>query len=81
MWRRYTVLLCVLLAQAAVGYTQYFTNVPALLVGIHVTGATALWIAVLTFHLGLFAWRPEPVLAVADERRAGRVTDAVAVTP
>ena len=31
------------LLQAGVGYTQYFNEVPALLVGIHVAGATALW--------------------------------------
>jgi cytochrome c oxidase assembly protein subunit 15 len=31
------------LLQAAVGYTQYFTDVPPLLVGIHVAGATVLW--------------------------------------
>lgn len=29
------------LAQAAIGYVQYFNDVPALLVGIHVAGATA----------------------------------------
>ena len=28
-------------AQAAIGYVQYFNDVPALLVGIHVAGATA----------------------------------------
>jgi cytochrome c oxidase assembly protein subunit 15 len=39
------LLLLVLLAQAAVGYTQYFTGVPALLVGVHVCGALAVWIA------------------------------------
>jgi cytochrome c oxidase assembly protein subunit 15 len=80
VWRRYTALLVVLLAQAAVGYTQYFTNVPVLLVGIHVAGATSLWIAVLTYHLGLFAWRTEPALAVESERRAAGVPEAVAVT-
>jgi heme a synthase len=31
------------LLQAAVGYTQYFNDVPALLVGVHVAGATVLW--------------------------------------
>jgi heme a synthase len=31
------------LLQAAVGYTQYFNDVPPLLVGIHVAGATVLW--------------------------------------
>jgi cytochrome c oxidase assembly protein subunit 15 len=49
------VLLAVLVAQAAVGYAQYFTGVPVLLVGIHVAGATAVWVAVLHFHLSL--WR------------------------
>ena len=31
------------LLQAAVGYTQYFNDVPPLLVGLHVAGATVLW--------------------------------------
>jgi heme a synthase len=29
--------------QAAIGYTQYFNDVPPLLVGLHVAGATVLW--------------------------------------
>ncbi|MET0460810.1 MAG: COX15/CtaA family protein [Ilumatobacteraceae bacterium] len=33
----------VALLQAAVGYVQYFSDVPPLLVGLHVAGATALW--------------------------------------
>jgi cytochrome c oxidase assembly protein subunit 15 len=51
--RRLTVLLAVLLAQAGVGYAQYFNDIPALLVGIHVAGATALWAATLWFALGV----------------------------
>lgn len=51
--RRGTVLLAVLVAQGAVGYTQYFTGVPVLLVGIHIAGAVSVWSAVLWFHLGL----------------------------
>lgn len=47
------VLLTVLFAQGAIGYLQYFTDVPALLVAIHMAGATALWVAVLRFRLGL----------------------------
>jgi heme a synthase len=43
----------VLLVQGAIGYTQYFTGVPPLLVGIHVAGAVVTWIVVLRFHLGL----------------------------
>ncbi|MET0143723.1 MAG: heme A synthase, partial [Ilumatobacteraceae bacterium] len=31
------------LLQAAIGYVQYFNDVPELLVGLHVAGATALW--------------------------------------
>ena len=41
----------VLAAQAVVGYLQYFTGVPPLLVGIHIAGAVALWTAVLRLHL------------------------------
>ncbi|HEV8628522.1 MAG TPA: COX15/CtaA family protein [Acidimicrobiia bacterium] len=47
------VLLAVLCAQGAIGYIQYFTNVPAPLVAVHIAGATALWVAVLRFRLGL----------------------------
>lgn len=58
-------LLVVLVLQAALGYTQYFTGVPALLVGLHVLGATLMWVAVLRLHLGLtqpstVASAPEP---------------------
>jgi cytochrome c oxidase assembly protein subunit 15 len=51
--RRGEWLLVVLVAQAGVGYAQYFTGVPALLVGIHVTGAVLLVLAVLDFNLAL----------------------------
>ena len=47
------VLLTVLFCQGAIGYLQYFTDVPAALVAIHIGGATALWVAVLRFRLGL----------------------------
>jgi len=49
--RRSEVLLAVLVAQAALGYVQYFTGVPAVLVGFHIAGATAVWVAVLRLHL------------------------------
>jgi cytochrome c oxidase assembly protein subunit 15 len=57
------VLLVVLVAQAAVGYTQWFTGVPALLVGVHVLGAVAVWVAVVRTALTLRA-APSPVAAV-----------------
>jgi len=44
---RVWILIGVSGAQAAVGYVQYFTGVPEILVGIHVLGATLVWIATL----------------------------------
>jgi cytochrome c oxidase assembly protein subunit 15 len=44
-------LLVVLAAQAAVGYTQYFTHVPPLLVGVHICGALAVWISAIELQL------------------------------
>jgi cytochrome c oxidase assembly protein subunit 15 len=52
-------LLVVLVAQAAIGYWQYFTGVPALLVGFHVFGAALVWIAVLRVLLAAGAPEPE----------------------
>ena len=49
----------VLVAQAGIGYWQYFTDVPAVLVGVHVFGAALVWIAVLRVWFSL----SEPVSA------------------
>ena len=38
-----TAWVAVAVLQGAVGYIQYFSGVPAVLVGVHVAGATALW--------------------------------------
>ena len=46
-----TTLITVLVLQAAIGYTQYFTGVPPLLVGLHVLGASLVWVAVLHLFL------------------------------
>lgn len=51
--RRAEILVGVLVAQTAVGYAQYFTGVPALLVGIHIAGAAAVWVAVVWFRVGV----------------------------
>ena len=51
--RRGTVLLAVSVAQAGVGYAQYFSGVPPFLVGVHIAGATAVWIAALRLRLAL----------------------------
>lgn len=62
--QRLRVLLVVLVLQAGVGYTQYFTGVPAVLVGVHVLGAASVWIAVVRVRLGLSEM---VVSAAADE--------------
>ncbi|MFJ3170163.1 heme A synthase [Streptomyces roseus] len=46
-------LLIVLLAQGAVGYVQYFTHVPEVLVAAHMLGSCLVWIAVLRVALSL----------------------------
>ena len=60
-------LLGVLLFQGAIGYTQYFTGVPALLVGVHIVGSILVWVTVLRLHLRI-AWGA-PQAAVAPQRR------------
>ena len=56
--RRGEVLLAVLVSQAAVGYSQYLTGDPVLLVGIHIAGATAVVLAMVAFNLGLYQREP-----------------------
>jgi cytochrome c oxidase assembly protein subunit 15 len=43
--------LFVAIVQGGIGYAQYFTGVPEVLVGLHIAGATLLW--VVTCRLGL----------------------------
>jgi cytochrome c oxidase assembly protein subunit 15 len=50
----------VLLAQAVLGYWQYFTGVPELLVAFHVLGAALVWIAVLRLWMSLPADEAAP---------------------
>ncbi len=52
-------LLAVMVAQGIVGYTQFFTHLPAVLVAVHVLGATAVWATVLWFHHALSDHEPE----------------------
>jgi cytochrome c oxidase assembly protein subunit 15 len=49
--RRAVVLLGVVLAQGLVGFTQYLTDLPVALVGVHVLGAALVWIASLRLLL------------------------------
>ncbi|MFB4425332.1 heme A synthase [Streptomyces sp. QL37] len=56
--RRAGELFVILLAQGLVGYVQYFTDTPEVLVGVHMLGSCLVWIAVLRV---LLAQRERPV--------------------
>ncbi|MBD0709224.1 MULTISPECIES: COX15/CtaA family protein [unclassified Streptomyces] len=60
-------LLIVLVLQGAVGYVQYFTGVPELLVGLHMLGSCLMWIAVL--RLVLSTRERPPLTADAPARQ------------
>jgi heme a synthase len=62
--------LAVLVVQATIGYVQYFTKVPVVLVGLHIAGATLLWITVVRFGLALRgeAVAPAPARGVLAAR-------------
>ena len=55
------------IGEAGVGYVQYFSDVPALLVGVHIAGSIAVWRAVLDLHLRSRHPLPETVTEVAPE--------------
>ncbi len=45
--RAAAILVALELAQGVIGFVQYFTHLPALLVGLHMAGACAVWLAAL----------------------------------
>ncbi|MEB8341241.1 COX15/CtaA family protein [Streptomyces endophyticus] len=51
-------LFLILLAQGVIGYVQYFTDLPEVLVGLHMLGSALVWIGVLRVVLAL---RERPV--------------------
>lgn len=67
---RLGVVLVITCLQAVIGYVQYFNDIPALLVGLHVAGATVLWAAVVWFYLGLFT-RPAGATAPVEPAAPG----------
>ncbi|HEX4867225.1 MAG TPA: COX15/CtaA family protein [Acidimicrobiales bacterium] len=54
------VLAALIAAQGGLGYLQYFTGVPEILVGGHVLGSVLVWVAALRFHLALTEPIPAP---------------------
>jgi cytochrome c oxidase assembly protein subunit 15 len=70
-FRRLRWLVLLVVAQGALGYTQYVMGVPPRLVALHVAGSVAVWVATLVTYLGLFSYPAE----VAEP--VGNVTTAV----
>jgi cytochrome c oxidase assembly protein subunit 15 len=67
MQQRITVLLVLIVAQGAIGYIQYFNDIPAFLVGIHVAGAALVWTATMMLLLGMYEHEPMKASAGHDD--------------
>ena len=65
--RRATLLAAAVGVQVAIGYTQYFLNLPPGVVEVHVAGATLLWSATLWLQLGFTAPTPPPATVPVQE--------------
>lgn len=59
-------LVGVTLLQAAIGYTQYFTGLPEVLVGMHLLGAALFAAAIAWCGAALFTWSPDEAADPAD---------------
>ncbi|MGK5627369.1 COX15/CtaA family protein [Streptomyces sp. URMC 123] len=70
-------LLLVLLAQGAIGYVQYFTHLPEVLVGLHLLGSCLVWIAVLRMLLSLRERPLQEPAAVPGPAQRDSVASAV----
>jgi heme a synthase len=66
--RRALTVLIVALAQGTVGYVQYFTGLPALVVAVHLLGASLVIVTVVLLHLSL---RVRPAVEPSSESGAG----------
>ena len=65
--RAAAVLLVVELAQGVIGFVQYFTGLPVILVAFHLLGACLVWIAALRLLLATSTRRPAPAPAPVSE--------------
>ncbi|HEV7646912.1 MAG TPA: COX15/CtaA family protein [Actinophytocola sp.] len=59
-WRRYLVLVAVVLAQGTIGLVQYWNGVPELLVCLHVLGAMSAVIATASLWCGIRGYGRQP---------------------
>ncbi|MFI6940789.1 heme A synthase [Streptomyces sp. NPDC050418] len=67
--RRTRDLFLVLLGQGAIGYVQYFTDLPEVLVAAHMLGSCLVWIAIIRVLLSLRE-RPAPALDLPAQQDA-----------
>jgi heme a synthase len=80
--RRGRMLLVAIVAQGAIGYTQYELGIPAWLVAFHVLGATVVVALTVWWHLGLSAPVSAPTAPGVSERDEGPVhPDRASVAP
>jgi cytochrome c oxidase assembly protein subunit 15 len=74
------LLLGAMIVQGAIGYIQFFTHLPPVLVGVHVLGATLVWATALWFHHHLSDHPPEVAAAPGPtapvDERAGTAVPA-----
>jgi cytochrome c oxidase assembly protein subunit 15 len=71
-------LFLVLMAQGVIGYVQYFTGLPEVLVGMHLLGSALIWAAVLRVLLSL---RERPAPSPAEAEIPGPATAPASTTP
>jgi len=76
--RAAAILVGIELAQGAIGFVQYFTHLPVLLVGLHMAGACAVWLAVLGVRAAAQSTEPAAIPAAQEQPAADRSTPAVA---
>ncbi len=76
---RVLVVLAVTVAQGALGYIQYFTGVPWVLVAFHVLGATVLWVSVLRVAYAIRS-RPTSTDVLQSSSPSTGATGSAAIT-
>ena len=68
--RSANALLLAVVAQGAIGFAQYFTGVPEVLVALHMAGATIMWIITVQLWLAMAERPPAPASAWSSARPA-----------
>ncbi len=68
--------LFVAIAQGGIGYAQYFTGVPEVLVGLHIAGATLLWVATIRLALSGLEAADHGVVTPTEHVETARVFGA-----